>query len=121
MQIVRIQTNIRSADIPEKLEQDVSYGLSIAMDMPSDKFVVILEPAVRIRVGFENKEVAVAVVNFQTTRPSSRTENDAYAKKLTSILSDQLKLDSTRIFISFDFKDAKSFAVQGKTIASLYE
>ena len=33
------------------------------MDMPSDKFVVIVEPAVRIRVGFENKEVAVAVVN----------------------------------------------------------
>ncbi|CAP25942.1 Protein CBR-MIF-4 [Caenorhabditis briggsae] len=121
MQIVRIQTNIRAADVPEKLEQDVSYGLSVVMEMPSDKFVVIVEPAVRIRIGFEAKETTVAVVQFQTTRPSPRTENDIYAKKLTSILCDQLKLDSSRIFISFDFRDAKSFATQGKTIASLYE
>ncbi|CAL2040044.1 unnamed protein product [Caenorhabditis brenneri] len=121
MQILRIQTNIRSADIPEKLEQDVSYNLSVAMDLPADKFVVIVEPAVRMRIGFASKETTVAVVNFQTTRPSSRTENDTYAKKLTSVLCEQLKLDPAHIFISFDFKDAKSFAIQGKTIASLYE
>lgn len=65
MQVVRIQTNIRSADIPEKFEQDVIYNLSVVMELPADKFVIIVEPAVRMRIGFENKEIPVAIVNVR--------------------------------------------------------
>ncbi|CAI2352211.1 unnamed protein product [Caenorhabditis sp. 36 PRJEB53466] len=121
MQIVRIQTNIRNGDISEKFEQDISYSLSSAMDLPAEKFVIIVEAAARMSLGFGSKETPVAVVSLQTTRPSSQSENDLYAKKLTLVLREHLKLDPAHIFITFDFKDAKSFAVQGKTIASLYE
>uniref|UniRef100_A0A8R1HWI0 Macrophage migration inhibitory factor n=1 Tax=Caenorhabditis japonica TaxID=281687 RepID=A0A8R1HWI0_CAEJA len=118
MQIVRIQTNIRNVDIPDNIEEEVRYSLSSVMDLPPDKFLIIIEPAIRMNMG--NRETPLAVVTLQTTRPSSQTENDVYAKKLTAVLREHLKLDPAHILISFDYKDAKNFAVQGKTIASLY-
>ncbi|KAK0418954.1 hypothetical protein QR680_013870 [Steinernema hermaphroditum] len=112
MPVVTVDTNVKEVD--PSVAKTISENVAKCLKKPETYVMVQLNPGKNMC--FSGTSDPCALMQIRSIGAISKESNNAGAAVLTKVLSEQLGVDSSRIFIEFFDVNGQNLALNGSTL-----